>query len=286
MPAAYADTLDIRVPSSKRASRESGVSRPLLTAPFCSAFRLMEVRLNLPTRQEMANLTTHRLIPSASHASLTTSILAALLIGKAVLPVDHSLRLARRNLKESVEKRHHPDLPFGPEHSFGPNSRALRSSKLLLRLTTPFGSGSPNSGPPRKAAPGLGSGGLSLFSAPGHTGRTGKTTMYLNRLTLIGFIGGDAETKTIGQRISSTAFSVTTQQLVEELGRRVGIHARVAPLRFVRQVGRFRRNFEERRSRPGGRRTSWPRIREGRREAQGLRMPSRIDPKAGSGRAA
>ena len=46
--------------------------------------------------------------------------------------------------------------------------------------------------------------------------------------------------------------------LVEELGRRVGIPHRMAPLRFVRKVGRFRGNLEERRPRAGGRRTSWP----------------------------
>jgi single-strand DNA-binding protein len=35
--------------------------------------------------------------------------------------------------------------------------------------------------------------------------------MYLNRLTPIGFIGGDAETKTIGNP-TFTAFSVATQR--------------------------------------------------------------------------
>src|ERR1700719_2174323 len=59
----------------------------------------------------------------------------------------------------------------------------------------------------------------------------------------------------------------------------------MASLRFVWQVGRFRGNLEERRPRAGGRRTSWPRIRERRREAQSLRMPPRIDPETGSRRA-
>jgi single-strand DNA-binding protein len=36
--------------------------------------------------------------------------------------------------------------------------------------------------------------------------------MYLNRLTLIGFIGGDAETKTISNGSTFTAFSVATQR--------------------------------------------------------------------------
>jgi single-strand DNA-binding protein len=44
--------------------------------------------------------------------------------------------------------------------------------------------------------------------------------MYLNRLTLIGFIGGDAETKTISNGSTFTTFSV-------------------APLRFIRQVTDF-----------------------------------------------
>ena len=50
------------------------------------------------------------------------------------------------------------------------------------------------------------------MSAPGHAGRTGKKTMYLNRLTLIGFIGGDAETKTISNGSTFTTFSVATQR--------------------------------------------------------------------------
>jgi len=36
--------------------------------------------------------------------------------------------------------------------------------------------------------------------------------MYLNRLTLIGFTGGDAETKTISNGSTFTAFSVATQR--------------------------------------------------------------------------
>jgi hypothetical protein len=36
--------------------------------------------------------------------------------------------------------------------------------------------------------------------------------MYLNRLTLIGFIGGDAETKTISNGSTFTALSVATQR--------------------------------------------------------------------------
>jgi len=36
--------------------------------------------------------------------------------------------------------------------------------------------------------------------------------MYLNRLTLIGFTGGDAETKTISNGSTFTAFLVATQR--------------------------------------------------------------------------
>ena len=36
--------------------------------------------------------------------------------------------------------------------------------------------------------------------------------MYLNRLTLIGFIGGDDETKTISNGSTFTAFAVATQR--------------------------------------------------------------------------
>jgi hypothetical protein len=67
--------------------------------------------------------------------------------------------------------------------------------------------------------------------------------MYLNRLTLIGFIGGDAETKTISNGTAFTAFSVATQTFVEELAGRVGIPYRMASLRFVRQVGGVRGDY-------------------------------------------
>jgi hypothetical protein len=36
-------------------------------------------------------------------------------------------------MKGSVEERRYPDLPFGPGHSFGPNSRRLESILKLDR---------------------------------------------------------------------------------------------------------------------------------------------------------
>ena len=117
----------------------------------------------LSTWQETANLA-HRLTQffSASYASLISCIPRGIAHRYSVLPVDLSLRLVRRNREGTIEERYYPDLPFGPGPGFGPNSRALRSSKLLLRLTTPFRFWLPHSGPPRKAASCLGSGGLSL----------------------------------------------------------------------------------------------------------------------------
>src|SRR4029077_6912953 len=58
--------------------------------------------------------------------------------------------------------------------------------------TAPFRFWLPRAGPPRKAASGLGSRAHSLPGARDRRAEKEKR-MYLNRITLIGFIGSDAE---------------------------------------------------------------------------------------------
>ena len=70
-------------------------------------------------------------------------------------------------------------------------ARRLRSFCFAL---APFRFWLPRSGPPRKAASGLGSRAHSLSGARDN-GQNKEKRMYLNRITLIGFIGSDAERK-------------------------------------------------------------------------------------------
>src|SRR4051812_21129140 len=71
--------------------------------------------------------------------------------------------------------------------------RRPASAKLLLCFA-PFRFWLPRSGPPRKAASCLGSRAHSLSVARAKRAEQEKR-MYLNRITLIGFIGSDAERK-------------------------------------------------------------------------------------------
>jgi single-strand DNA-binding protein len=90
--------------------------------------------------------------------------------------------------------------------------------------------------------------------------------MYLNRLTLIGFIGGDAEAKTISNGSTFTAFAVATQRSWKSgegaWESRTEWHRCVSFGKF----GRFRGYLEERRPRTSRRRTSQPGVRKGWRE--------------------
>jgi hypothetical protein len=55
------------------------------------------------------------------------------------------------------------------------------------------------------------------FSCPRTHGQIRrKNIMYLNRLTLIGFTGGDAETKTDNNGVKFTVLSVATEAFLEE----------------------------------------------------------------------
>jgi single-stranded DNA-binding protein len=69
--------------------------------------------------------------------------------------------------------------------------------------------------------------------------------MYLNRLTLVGFIGGDAETMTLGNGSTFTAFAVATQRSWKNAEDAWESRNESHRLRFVRQVGRLRGNPEE-----------------------------------------
>jgi single-strand DNA-binding protein len=110
--------------------------------------------------------------------------------------------------------------------------------------------------------------------------------MYLNRLTLIGFIGGDAETKTISNGSTFTAFSVATQRSWKNsegawesrtewhrcvsFGKLANFAATLKKGTHVQVEGELRgREYEK----------------DGVKH-KFLRMPSRIDLKAGSCRAA
>src|SRR5512133_1142129 len=87
--------------------------------------------------------------------------------------------------------------------------RRPATAKPLLCLRPRPGSGSPGSGPPRKAASGLGS---RAHSIPGARDRRAETEkrMYLNRITLIGFLGGDAEKK-VSNATNIAVFSLATK---------------------------------------------------------------------------
>lgn len=52
----------------------------------------------------------------------------------------------------------------------------------------------------------------SLPGAPEHTGSPGETNMYLNRLTLSGFIGNDPEAKATNSASTFATFSVATKR--------------------------------------------------------------------------
>jgi hypothetical protein len=85
--------------------------------------------------------------------------------------------------------------------------------------------------------------------------------MTLNRLTLIGFVGADAEERTNSKGSPYKRFLGNNEDFMEERGRRVGLQNRIAPLRGQRQDRGFRGHSEEGRSRAGRRRTAQPRVR-------------------------
>src|SRR5262245_51209677 len=89
-------------------------------------------------------------------------------------------------------------------------SRARRTAQLLLHLQCPPGSGSPILVPPEKQLLALGAVALAE-KCPRTHGQNRRTAMTLNRLTLIGFVGADAEAKANSNGSPYTVFSVATK---------------------------------------------------------------------------
>jgi hypothetical protein len=90
--------------------------------------------------------------------------------------------------------------------------------------------------PPEKQLLALGAGAAQLFVPQDTRAEKGrKDIMYLNRLTLIGLTGIDAETKT-GHKQRSNVHGIVSRNktFVEERRRRMGISHRMAPLRGLR----------------------------------------------------
>jgi hypothetical protein len=131
------------------------------------------------------------------------------------LGVDCDLRVPRVSRFDRARDMVSSVLSFGPGHSFGPISRPAVCGASASPDGAPSRFWLPHSGPPRKAAPCFGSGGHSLRGAPGYKGRTGES-MYLNRLTLIGFIGADAEVRNKQQRITIRGVLGCDETVVEE----------------------------------------------------------------------
>ena len=162
---------------------------------------------------------------------------------------------------------------------------------LLLRLRRPSGYGFHlrrtlrkcrpwhlGAGPTRLASPSVTRAGYGKFN------ETEITTMYQNKVTLIGFLGNDAEVRTNDNR-SFTTLSLATKIFLQE-GRQVHLAHRMAPLRRLRQARRVRRHAEEGRSSPGRRRAAQPEVRQQEDElgADHLGDPGGLDSQAGSGR--
>src|SRR5262249_40594527 len=93
-------------------------------------------------------------------------------------------------------------------HCFGASAAPGTCEASALPLA-PFRFWLPRAGPPRKAASGLGS---RAHSLPGARDRRveQEKLMYLNRITLIGFLGGDAEKK-VSNATNIAAFSLATK---------------------------------------------------------------------------
>jgi single-strand DNA-binding protein len=77
--------------------------------------------------------------------------------------------------------------------------------------------------------------------------------MYQNKVTLIGFLGSNAEARTA----NNGSFTAGNQVLLQE-GRQVHLAHRMAPLRRLRQALGVRQDAHQGRTCPGGRRTAQP----------------------------
>ena len=84
--------------------------------------------------------------------------------------------------------------------------------------------------------------------------------MYQNKVTLIGFLGSNAEVRTNNNRSFTTLSLATKSSYKKE--RQVHLAHRMAPLRCLRQALGVRQDTHQGRTYPGGRRTAQPGVRE------------------------
>jgi single-strand DNA-binding protein len=102
-------------------------------------------------------------------------------------------------------------LSFGSGHSFVPIPAPCGLRSFCFAGRRPTGSGSPILVPPEKQPLALGAV-AARFRVPQNTRAEQEKNMYLNRLTLIGFIGADAEAKTSNRGSRFAVFSVATKR--------------------------------------------------------------------------
>ena len=106
--------------------------------------------------------------------------------------------------------------------------------------------------------------------------------MYQNKVTLIGFLGSNAEARTNSADFSVHSF-VGNQVFLQE-GWQVHLAHRMAPLRRLRQALGVRQDAHQGRTYPGGRRTAQPGVRQQEDGLETARLgdSGRLDPEAGS----
>ena len=106
--------------------------------------------------------------------------------------------------------------------------------------------------------------------------------MYQNKVTLIGFLGSNAEVAHQQPGFQLHHPLAGNQVLLQE-GWQVHLAHRMAPLRRLRQALGVRQDAHQGRTYPGGRRTAQPGVRqqEDGLEAARLGNSGRFDPEAG-----
>ena len=158
-----------------------------------------------------------------------------------------------------------PRIPSSTrDHASGPIRRpaARRSS---ASASPPSGLRFPSTtDPPQMQSLALGS----RAHSPGFAGvtragygkfnETENTIMYQNKVTLIGFLGNDAEVRSNDNRSLNDSFT-GNQELLQE-GWQVHRAHRMASLRRLRQARRVRQHAQERRSYPGRGRVAQPEV--------------------------
>ena len=143
---------------------------------------------------------------------------------------------------------------------------ARRHGAALLRLRRPSGHGSSLKGALQESAAWHLGAGPTRLASPGVTqarsgnSTNGDTIMYQNKVTLIGFLGSDAEVRS--QRQPQLHHTLAGNQVLIQERWQVHLAHRMAPLRCLRQALGIRRHAEEGRAYPGGRRAPQPGIRQ------------------------